>query len=186
MLIYNFRKILKNLKKIIKLKIFFIICNIFFKKNFFFNFNIFCIFFKNKFKKKFFKKNFLILYLLNNNGNICSCIRTCYLYNIISVLNFKKKKLINSYFNNVLYIKNLFFFLRYMNNKILIGLTNKSNIFLKKIKIKINFIILIGNEKKSFQKKIFKKTDILLKIKTYRKKSLNVNVVNGIILNYLK
>ncbi|WP_211118640.1 TrmH family RNA methyltransferase [Candidatus Carsonella ruddii] len=185
-LLLNFRKILKKIKILIKFKIRFFILNFFFKKKFFFK-NIFlCIFFKNKYKKKFFNKNYVILYLLKNNGNLYSCIRTCYIYNVIPVLNFIKKKKIYSYFNNIFFIKNIFFFIIYIKSKIIISLTNKSNIILKKIKIVIKFIIFIGNEKNSLSKKILKKSDILLKIKTYRKKSLNVNVVNGIILNYLK
>ncbi|WP_416044556.1 TrmH family RNA methyltransferase [Candidatus Carsonella ruddii] len=137
-------------------------------------------------RKKFFNKNYVVLFLLKNNGNLYSCIRTCYIYNIIPVLNYKKNKIINSYFNNILFIKNIYFFTKYIKNKIIISLTINSKTLLKKIVLKIKFIIFIGNEKKSLSKKILKKSDILLKINTYRKKSLNVNVVNGIILNFLK
>ncbi|MFI4878700.1 MAG: TrmH family RNA methyltransferase [Candidatus Carsonella ruddii] len=127
----------------------------------------------------------MILYYLKNNGNVNSCIRTCYTYNVVSVISFKKKHVINLY-NNIVYIKNFFFFLLFFKKKIFLALTTKAYIFLKKIKKIKKFVLVIGNEKKSLIKKINFKIDIFLKIKTYRKKSLNVNVVNGILLNYLR
>ncbi|WMC19924.1 MAG: TrmH family RNA methyltransferase [Candidatus Carsonella ruddii] len=183
MIIINFRKILKKIKSIVKLKNFFFIFNFFIKKKCFFKFNGFLIYIKNLFKNFFFIKNFVILYLLKNIGNINSCIRTNYTFNINSVVNKKNKKKINSYYNNIFYIKNLFFFLYFIKKKyVLISLTIKSFFLLKQIKIKKNFSILIGNEKKSIKRNIFLKSDILLKIKTYCNKSLNVNVINGIFL----
>ncbi|WMC19326.1 MAG: TrmH family RNA methyltransferase [Candidatus Carsonella ruddii] len=183
MIIINFRKILKKIKLLISLKIFFLICNTFLKKKKFFKCNFFFLYIKNIFNNFFLIKNFVILFLLNNIGNINSCIRTNYLFNVISVIKKKKKKKINSNYNNIFLIKNLNFFLFFIKKKnILISLTTKSFFFLKQIIIKNNFSILIGNEKKSIKKIFFLKSDILLKIKTYCKKSLNVNVVNGIIL----
>ncbi|WGS66731.1 hypothetical protein MEJ65_00350 [Candidatus Carsonella ruddii] len=184
MIIINFRKILKKIKSLIKLKNFFLICNFFLKKKKFFKCNFFLIYIKNIIKNFFIIKNFVILYLLNNTGNINSCIRTNYLFNTISIINKKKKKKINSNYTNIFFIKNLNFFLYFIKKiTVLISLTIKSCFFLKQIIIKKNFSILIGNEKKSIKKKFFLKSDILLKIKTYCKKSLNVNVVNGILLN---
>ncbi|WMC20521.1 MAG: hypothetical protein PNH44_00350 [Candidatus Carsonella ruddii] len=183
MIIINFRKILKKIKSVIKLKKKILICNFFIKKKFFFKFNNFLVYIKNIFKNFYFIKNFVILYLLNNIGNINACIRTNFTFNINSVVNEKNKKKINSYYNNIFYIKNLIFFLFFIKKKyVLISLTIKSYFFLKQIKIKKNFSILIGNEKKSIKKKFFLKSDILLKIKTYCNKSLNVNVINGIFL----
>ncbi|XZR52651.1 MAG: hypothetical protein ACM3Q7_00340 [Candidatus Carsonella ruddii] len=183
MIIINFRKILKKIKSLIKLKKIFLLCNFFFKKKFFFKCKFFLIYIKNIFKKFFFIKNFVILYLLNNIGNINSCIRTNFLFNTISVLNKKIKLKINSYYNNIFLIKNLLFFLFFIKKKyIIINLSIKSFFFLKQINIKKFFSILIGNEKKSIKKKIFLKSDIILKIKTYCNKSLNVNVINGIFL----
>ncbi|MFI4913505.1 MAG: hypothetical protein ACH6QR_00680 [Candidatus Carsonella ruddii] len=74
----------------------------------------------------------------------------------------------------------------YFKKKIFLALTIKACIFLKQIKKIKKFVLIIGNEKKSLIKKINFKIDIFLKIKNYRKKSLNVNVINGILLNYLK
>ncbi|MFI4870114.1 MAG: TrmH family RNA methyltransferase [Candidatus Carsonella ruddii] len=127
-----------------------------------------------------------MLYYLKNNGNINACIRTCYIFNVISVVNFKKKKKITNIYDNIIYIKNFLFFSLFLKKKIFLALTIKAYIFLKKIKKIKKFILIIGNEKKSLIKKINNKIDIFLKIKTYRKKSLNTNVINGIILNYLK
>ncbi|WP_432782492.1 hypothetical protein V7Z35_00365 [Candidatus Carsonella ruddii] len=67
----------------------------------------------------------------------------------------------------------------------IIGLSINSNIDLKKINNNINFVIFIGNETKSFIKLFYKKFDLILKIETYCKKSLNVSVVNAITLHYL-
>ncbi|MGK2912705.1 MAG: TrmH family RNA methyltransferase [Candidatus Carsonella ruddii] len=156
------------------------------KKNFFFKCIFFFLIFNLKIRKKFFNKNYVILYYLKNNGNINSCIRTCYVYNTIAVVNFKKQKYINNIYSNIIYIKNFLFFILFFKNKFFLALTIKAYILLKKIKKIKKFVLIIGNEKKSLIKKINFKIDIFLKIKTYRKKSLNVNVINGILLNYLK
>lgn len=185
-IIKNFRKLLKKIRFLIKLNYFFLISNFYIKKKIFFKCLVFFLYFNLKIKKQFLNKNYVILFFLNNNGNINSCIRTCYIFNVISVLKYSNKKKINSFFNNVLYVKNIFFFIIFFKNKFFIALTIKAFILLKKVKNKKKFLLFIGNEKKSLSKKIFLKMDILLKINTYRKKSLNVNVINGIILNYLK
>ncbi|BFI90880.1 TrmH family RNA methyltransferase [Candidatus Carsonella ruddii] len=187
MILINFRKILKKIKSLVIMKKKFLICNFFLKKKNFFKCKYFLIYIKNKFNSFFSLKNSVILYLLNNIGNINSCIRTNFLFNVISIVNNKKKKKINSFYNNIFFIKNLIFFLFFIKkNIILISLTIKSTIFLKQILIKKKFSILIGNEKKSIKKKIILISDILLKIKTYCNKSLNVSVVNGIILYKIK
>ncbi|XRA05479.1 MAG: TrmH family RNA methyltransferase [Candidatus Carsonella ruddii] len=160
--------------------------NYFIKKKFFFKCNFFFLIFNLKIKKKFFNKNYVILYYLKNNGNINSCIRTCYIFNVISVVNLKKKKNVINIYNNIIYIKNFFFFYFFFKKKIFLALTIKAYIFLKKIKKIKKFVLIIGNEKKSLVKKNNFKIDIFLKIQTYRKKSLNVNAINGILLNYLK
>ncbi|WP_432782729.1 TrmH family RNA methyltransferase [Candidatus Carsonella ruddii] len=148
--------------------------------------NNFFLYFENSFKKKIINKNFSILYFLKNNGNIHSCIRTCYLFKIISVIKKKNHKYINSYYQNIFFVKNIFFFLLYFKKKkLIIGLSINSNIDLKKINNNINFVIFIGNETKSFIKLFYKKFDLILKIETYCKKSLNVSVVNAITLHYL-
>lgn len=181
MIFFNFRKILKILKKNIKNK--FLFFNKYFKKNFFYKFNLNFIFFYNKQSLKIKNNNFIILYFLKNIGNINSCIRTIKLFNSVSIIKLNIKNKIISCFNNVFFIKKISFFLFFIKKKkVLISLTTKSKNFLKKIKIKINFVLLIGNEKNSLKKKYFLKSDFLLKIKTYCKKSLNVNVVLGIIL----
>ncbi|MGK2931032.1 MAG: TrmH family RNA methyltransferase [Candidatus Carsonella ruddii] len=185
-IIKNFRKSLKKIRNLIKLKFFFILSNLYIKKKFFFKCNSFFLFFHLTIKKNFLNKNYVVLYFLKNNGNINSCIRTCYVYNVISVVNFNIYIYINNIYNNIIYIKNFFFFTLFFKKKIFLALTIKSSIFLKKIKKIKKFILIIGNEKKSLIKKINSKIDIFLKIKTYRKKSLNVNVINGILLNYLK
>ncbi|AFP84099.1 putative RNA methyltransferase, TrmH family [Candidatus Carsonella ruddii HT isolate Thao2000] len=183
MIIKNFRKILKKIKFLIKQKSFFLMFNIFFKKKKNFKSLSFFLYVKKIIKKKFLLKNFTILYLLKNIGNINVCVRTNYIFNTISIIKYCIKKKINSFYNNIIYIKNLLFFIIFIKKKFtLISLTIKSKIFLNKINIKTNFALLIGNEKKSIKKKILLLFDIILKINTYCKKSLNVNVVNGILL----
>ncbi|MFI4883748.1 MAG: TrmH family RNA methyltransferase [Candidatus Carsonella ruddii] len=165
---------------------FFILSNLYIKKNFFFKCKFFFLIFNLKIRKKFFNNNYVVLYYLKNNGNINSCIRTCNIFNIISVVDFKKKKYIVNIYNNIIYIKNFLFFSLFFKKKVFLALTIKAYVFLKKIKKIKKFILIIGNEKKSLIKKINNKIDIFLKIKTYRKKSLNTSVINGIVLNYLK
>ncbi|BCG49281.1 TrmH family RNA methyltransferase [Candidatus Carsonella ruddii] len=174
------------MKKIIKLNAFFILFNFFFKKKFLYKNNNFFLYFKNFFKKKIINKNFSILYFLKNNGNINSCIRTCHLFNIISVIKKKNHKHINSYYYNIFFVKNIFFFLLFFKKKkLIIGLSINSSISIKKINNNTNFIVFVGNEKKSFVRLFYKKFDLILKIETYCKKSLNVSVVNAISLHYL-
>ncbi|MGK2916034.1 MAG: hypothetical protein ACSLEH_00285 [Candidatus Carsonella ruddii] len=160
--------------------------NLYIKKNFFYKCKFFFLIFNLKIKKKFFNKNYVILYYLKNNGNINACIRTCYIFNVISVINLKKKKNIINIYNNIIYIKNFLFFSLFFKKKIFLALTIKAFIYLKKIKKIKKFVLIIGNEKKSLIKKNNYKVDIFLKIKTYRKKSLNTNVINSIVINYLK
>ncbi|AFP83915.1 TrmH family RNA methyltransferase [Candidatus Carsonella ruddii] len=187
MIIKNFRKILKKIKFLVKTKNFFLIFNFFFKKKKFFKSLFLFLYIKNNIIKKFFLKNFTILYLLKNIGNINVCVRTNYIFNSISIINYYYKKKINSFFNNIIYIKNIIFFLFFIKKKyILISLTTKAKLFFNNIKIKKKFAFLIGNEKKSIKKKILFNFDLLLKINTYCRKSLNVNVINGIFLfNFL-
>ncbi|AFP83725.1 putative RNA methyltransferase, TrmH family [Candidatus Carsonella ruddii CS isolate Thao2000] len=122
------------------------------------------------------------MYFLKNYGNILSCIRTCFIFNVYCII---KKNINDSFinFNNFLKINKIYFFLK--NNKknyLLISLSIKSFLNILNFNLKQSVIILLGNEKNSLNKKFFLLSDIILKIKTYCKKSLNVNVVNGICL----
>ncbi|AFP84280.1 TrmH family RNA methyltransferase [Candidatus Carsonella ruddii] len=184
---FNFRKFLKNIKNIVKLNLNFLIVNSFYKKNeFYFNITNFFLIFNNYNKFVFKKKNFLNIYLVKNYGNINSCIRTCYMFNVYVIIKnfFFKKFLIN--YNNVIFIKNNIFLLKFIKKtNCIISLSINSDIVLNNFKITKNFLIIIGNEKYGIKNSIILYSDFILKINTYKNKSLNLSITNGIALYYL-
>ncbi|BAF35084.1 hypothetical protein CRP_053 [Candidatus Carsonella ruddii PV] len=123
------------------------------------------------------------MFLVKNFGNINSCIRTCYMFNVYVII---KNIYINSFvinYNNIIFIKNNILLLKFIKKtNCIVSLSISSYFVLNNFKLLKKFVIVIGNEKYGINNSIILHSDFILKIKSYRKKSLNLSIVSGITL----